>query len=88
MELKIKFKEREIEYSLGSSKGKTLEALIKALPNNSVDKVLLSGESRSYTLLRQLALFVNLLRVTKDVEVDLASKSFSSKEGFLLPIYE
>ncbi len=87
MKLNIKIKDREIKFDSVSHQGNDLKSLILFLRENSVSDVIVSGESKSYTLLRQVAMLVNILIETKQVEVILLSKSFSQQESLLLPIY-
>ncbi|MFH1855306.1 MAG: hypothetical protein ABH810_02790 [bacterium] len=87
MKLNIEIKDREIKYQSASHQGQDLKSLILFLRENSVSDVIISGESKSYTLLRQVAMLVNMLIETKQIKVTLLSKSFSLKENRFLPIY-
>ncbi len=88
MQLNIVIDGREVNYTLGSEAGEGLSGLIKFLSGKQIDKVTISGESKSYTFLRQIALLVNLLAKANHITIDLKSKSYLSKGDLLVPIYE
>lgn len=88
MELVLELNNKELDYSCGSRKGDSLDGLIENLSNLGFDKIVISGESKSYTFLRQVALFANMLVKIQNVEVTLKSDSFKVVDGMLFPIYE
>lgn len=88
MELNINVENKDLEYSLGSVKGQGLDALIKSLGEYKFDKLSLSGESKSYTFLRQVALLVNILVKINKCSLELSSNSFSREGDLIFPIYK
>jgi len=87
MKLNIRIEGREIKYQSGSYRGKDLKSLILFLRENTVSGIIISGESKSYTLLRQVAMLINMLIETSQTEVALHTKSFQFKKNCLFPIY-
>ena len=88
MQLNLEIKDRNVEFSLEDKKGEGIENLIKFVGSNSFEEIIITGETKSYSFLRQIALFVNLLIETKEIKVTLRSASFNQVEGRLFPIYE
>lgn len=88
MELTIQIKDRSVEYSSSEYSGEGFDNLIKALSSCKVNQLTISGESKSYTFLRQISLFANLLAKTEETKLVLTSKSFRIIEGLLFPIYD
>jgi hypothetical protein len=87
MELRIEIEDRSITYQAGKTFGEGLEDLIKLLGEVEIGEIVLSGESKSYTFLRQIALLVNMLIKLKQTKVELKSKSFTKVEDLIFPIY-
>jgi len=88
MALKLQISKRDLKYSSGKFTGDTLESLVKNLNSLEVDNIIVSGESKSYTFLRQVTLLLNLLIKTKGAKINLQSKSFGVRKGLFFPIYE
>jgi len=88
MELAISIDKKLLCYQVGDMKGNGLDELIGQLGSLKFDKVSLSGESTSYTFLRQIALLVNLLIKIKKVEVKLATACFKRRGDLIIPLYK
>lgn len=88
MRLNLTIDARQVKYDLGEISGEGLENLIKSIGNEGLEIVEVSGESKSYTFLRQIALLVNVLVATNQITIDLKSSSYTLKGGLLVPIYE
>jgi hypothetical protein len=87
VELELIVKDRNVKFSLGKSKGEGLESLIKIV-SQDFDNVVVKGETKSYSFLRQICLFINLLIALKQVKLVVKSGSFEVNKGVLLPVYE
>lgn len=89
--LKINYNNRDLNFSLSGDKvigGKGLNDLILAVGEGAtINKIELSGQSRSYTFLRQLYLFVNSLVEFTGCEVVIEGKTMP-KGKLLLPSYQ
>jgi len=76
MKVNVTYKERELSFVSGATSGKNLDELISFVGKNKdrIDKINITGESDSYTFLRQIYLFANMITVLAGVEVYLNSK--------------
>jgi hypothetical protein len=88
MELILKIENKNLKYSSGKIEAEGLENLIKSLGELEFSEIVLSGESKSYTFLRQVALLVNILIKTKKCSLKLKSDSFSMAGDLVFPIYK
>lgn len=88
MELIISIDERNLDYALGKTSGRGLDNLIKKLGQVKFDQISLSGESGSYTFLRQVALMLNMLIALKQAKVSLSTNSFKRQGALVVPIYK
>lgn len=79
MELKVSYRDKEIEYKSGGKKGEGLEGLIEFVGKAGpyLEKVEIIGESRSYTFLRQIYLFANLVAVLGEASVRINKKKIT-----------
>ncbi len=87
MELKLNIHDKQVTYELSSQKGEGLEGLVRSLTSD-ITKVLIEGETESYSFMRQIALLVNILKKTQDIEIALDSSSFQVINNLLVPIYK
>jgi len=87
MELTVSIKDRQLNYSSSKFSGESLDGLVQKADLSKIEKVLIDGESKSYTLLRQVALLVNILIKINSAKIELKSKSFKKTKGLLFPIY-
>lgn len=88
MELKISIFKRDLSYKLDNKHGVGLDELIRECSGVCLDSIEITGESRSYTFMRQVALFVNLSTSLNQCRLINNSKSFKSSDNKLAPIYE
>lgn len=88
MELNIVISQRDLSFKIDNQSGDNLSELIKVSSDKKIDSIIVSGESSSYTFLRQIALFVNLSSRLNVCEVDVRSKCFSKNKSTIAPIYK
>jgi hypothetical protein len=88
MELNIEISQRELSFKVDNQLGSSLNELIETASDKTIGSIRISGESKSYTFLRQVALFVNLITKLGDCRVELKSKCFSICENTIAPIYK
>lgn len=88
MELIIDISKRNLSFKVDNQSGSGLNELIKLSSDIKIDSIKISGESKSYTFLRQVALFVNLTARLNDCEVELRSRCFNKVGKSIAPIYE
>jgi len=85
MEINAHYKDRQLSFTAGDRKGDGLDELISFIGKNKKDiaKLDIHGESDSYTFLRQVYLFANMVSVLSGVEVCINSRKISaSKPAF------
>lgn len=80
MEVNVTYEERKLSFISGTTKGKDLDELISYIGKNkkSIDKVNITGESNSYTFLRQIYLFANMTAALSGIEVCINSRKVSA----------
>jgi len=88
MELAINIFQRNLSFKLHNKVGDNLDDLITVSSKEKITSIILSGESRSYTFLRQIALFCNLTAELNDCEIILKTKSYVKMDKSIAPIYE
>lgn len=87
MELKINISQRDLSFEVDNKSGHSLEELVKIASDKKIKLIRLSGESKSYTFLRQIALFINLTTKLNDCDIVLKSQSFKQSDKLIAPIY-
>jgi len=87
MQIEIKIDGRNLNFSCQDEQGSSLEQLIGFIgrENGKINKVKLSGESGSYTAIRQAYLFLNLYRELSGCQVEIDGKV--ARKGFIAPDY-
>lgn len=87
MKLKINLIGRELEFHSGRQSGRSLNDLIGFIEGNGdrIKEVIIVGETKSFTLLRQVYLIVNLLKKVTDCEVFLGDERVAGP--FVAPEY-
>ena len=88
MELVISISKLALSFRVDNVLGEGLNELIKLAADKKIKTIKLTGDSRSYTLLRQLALFINLMIDLNNCEIILESNNFKKSGRFISPIYE
>ena len=88
MEVKVRYKDRELSFTAGDQKGDGLDELISYLGKNKdgVSRLEIAGESGSYTFLRQIYLLANMIAALSSIAVYLNSQRVESSEP-IFPTY-
>lgn len=88
MELKICIEGKDINFSNGQISGGSLDELIGKAGKMRFDSIKIQGKTNSYTFIRQVALFVNMISSNSKVRVESKSESFDVKNNLAVPIYK
>ena len=88
MELKVSYRDKEIEYEAGDKRGEGLEGLIDFIgkAGSCLKKVEIIGESKSYTFLRQIYLLANMVAVLSESSVWINKKKIAP-DKLQFPLY-
>lgn len=89
MIVRVDYSDRDLVFSAGNDQGKGLENLIKYIGKNQkdIDKVVIRGKSSSYTFLRQVSLFVNMVSTLSGIGVNINSQEITPSNPYY-PTYE
>lgn len=87
MEIKLDFAFRQLNYEIDGVRGVGVDGLVENISkkNDRIKRISLSGNTDSYTLMRQVYLFLNLCRAMVGCEVVINGKQMPS--GALAPDY-
>ncbi len=87
MEIKLDFALRQLNYEIDGVQGVGIDDLVENIgrKDDRIKKISLSGNTDSYTLMRQVYLFINLCRAMVDCAVVIDGKQMPS--GALVPDY-
>lgn len=89
MELKVVYQDRKVKFYSGKNTGEELDKLIKFVGKNSVklEIIRIHGKSNSYTFMRQIYLFANLIAFLADIPVFINGTKFDS-DSIRVPDYK
>jgi hypothetical protein len=87
VEIKLEFASRELNYEIDGIRCAGIDNLIENIGQKSdkIKRISLSGDTDSYTLMRQVYLLINLCKAFSDCEVAINGKQMSDR--ILIPDY-
>jgi len=89
MEVKITYHNRDLRFTSDSASGEGFEDLFKFLQKNKnkISKLVILGETNSFTFMRQIYLFANTFRFISGWEIIINGKK-AKLDQILLPVYK
>lgn len=88
MEIVLKLDGRKLDYKIDKTRGSGVDSLIEKVSqkNDKIKNIRLSGSTDSYTLMRQVYMFINMCRTLENCVVIIDKREIA--EQILIPDYD
>lgn len=88
MEIILKLEGRKLDYKIDKIRGTGVDSLIEKISqkNDKIKNIRLSGSTDSYTLMRQVYMFINMCRALENCAVVIDGREID--ERILVPDYD
>lgn len=89
MDIKVTYKDRDLKFNSDSYRGSGIRELLEFTKKNKgkIDHLEITGESNSYTFLRQIYLLTNILSQISDIKIKIDGYKVKA-DKIILPVYK